>query len=153
VEKELRGTGEKKGRWDKECKEKKREVRGKIEGMEEGRGEEIDYRKIRREYRELCDKKKKEKNKKWEKIVMEVRRENEVWGLINRERKRRSRINEEIEMKEWKVHFLSLLGGIEERVLMGVERNRGGEEEEEKEIREAIRKLKERKAIGGEVGF
>jgi len=153
VEKELRGTGEKKGKWDKECKEKKREVRGKIEGMEEGRGEEIDYRKIRREYRELCDKKKKEKNKKWEKIVMEVRRENEVWGLINRERKRRSRINEEIEMKEWKVHFLSLLGGIEERVLMGVERNRGGEEEEEKEIREAIRKLKERKAIGGEVGF
>jgi len=31
---------------------------------------------------------------------MEVRRENEVWGLINRERKSRSRFNEEIEMKE-----------------------------------------------------
>jgi len=75
--------------------------------------------------------------------------------LINRERKRRSRINEEMEMKEWKEHFMSLLRRVEERVLMGVGRNRREKEEEEKEIskkeiREAIRKLKEGKAIGGD---
>jgi len=29
-------------------------------------------------------------------------------------------------MKEWKEYFMSLLGGVEEKVLMGVERNRGG---------------------------
>jgi len=42
--------------------------------------------------------------------------------LINKKRKR-SRINEEIEMKEWKEHFMSLLG-VEERVRIG--RSRGG---------------------------
>jgi len=44
-------------------------------------------------------------------------------------------------------------GGVEERMLMGVGRKRGGEEEEEKEIErkeiwEAIRRLNEGKAIG-----
>jgi len=56
-------------------------------------------------------------------------------------------------MKEWKEHFMSLLGGVEERVIMGIGRDRREEEEgvkeiSRKEISDAIRKLKEGKAIG-----
>jgi len=36
-----------------------------------------------------------------------------VWEVINRERKRRKRINEGFEMEEWKEYFMSLLEGIE----------------------------------------
>lgn len=43
------------------------------------------------EYKELCIKKKKEENEKWEKRAIEVRRENEVWDIVNKERRRRKR--------------------------------------------------------------
>jgi len=65
--------------------------------------------------KELCDRKKKEENERWEKAAMEVRRDKDVWELINRERKKKRRINEGFEMEEWKEYFMSLLGGIERR--------------------------------------
>lgn len=46
---------------------------------------------------------------------MEVKRESKVWELINRERKKRARIYEGIEMEEWKEYFMGLLeGGLRE---------------------------------------
>lgn len=41
---------------------------------------------------------------------MEVKREGEVWEIVNRERKRK-RINEGIEMEKWREHFMRLLEG------------------------------------------
>lgn len=38
------------------------------------------YRTAKRKYKELCDRKKKEENKRWERRVVEARRE-EVWEL------------------------------------------------------------------------
>lgn len=61
-----------------------------------------EHRRKKREYRELCERKKKEENNRWEKRAAEARRENEVWEIVNRERKRRIRVNEGIEMEEWK---------------------------------------------------
>lgn len=62
-------------------------------------------------------------------------RESEVWEIVNRERRKRKKINEYIEMEDWKEHFMRLLGGVENRVVKGGEmRERGkegGEEEEE----------------------
>jgi len=49
-----------------------------------------------------------------------VKREGEVWEIINRERGRRGRINEGIDMEEWKEYFMGLLGGVEGRVVLGV---------------------------------
>lgn len=83
----------------------------------------------------LCERKKKEENEKWEKKAAEVRREDEVWE-INRERKKRSKINEEIELNEWK-HFMRLLG-VEGRV-------RG----ERKEGEGSRRKLIQKKILDG----
>lgn len=119
--------------------------------MEKKWGEGKKYKKKIKGYRELCERKRKEENGKWEKMAMEAKRENEVREIINRERKRSKRINEGIEMGEWKEYFMRLL--VEGKVVKVRERRKrekGGEEEEisRKEIRKAIKRLKDRKEIG-----
>lgn len=88
------------GWWDKECEEKKREVRRKLRGWRRTgmRGEE--YRKEKQEYKEMCERKKKEENERWERMAMEARREGDVWAIVNKERKKKRRINEDIGMEE-----------------------------------------------------
>lgn len=54
------------------------------------RGSEEAYKRGKLEYKELCIKKK-EENEKWEKKAMEVRKENEVRDIVNKERRRRKR--------------------------------------------------------------
>lgn len=77
---------------------------------------------------------------------MGVKRENEVWEIVNRER-RGKRINEGIEMAEWREYFMRLKG----RVVRGG-RGRVGEDGEgeisREEIREAIGSLKGGKGSG-----
>lgn len=79
---------------------------------------------------------------------MEVKRQSKVWELINRERKKKARINEGIKMEEWKEYFMGLLeGGVEGRVVMDGRGRRKGRGEEEmdinrEEVREAIKRLK-----------
>lgn len=91
----------------------------------------------------MCEKKKRELNKEWERRVKEVRRENEVWEIVNRERKGRKRVNEGLEMGEWKEYFMRLLGGVEDRVKGGGQGIEGREKEEEigrEEFKRVIRK-------------
>jgi len=68
-------------------------------------------------------KEKKKKNNKWEEKAKEVRRErereNEVYEIINKERKRRKRVNKGIKSEEWKEYCMSMLGGVKDRVLRG----------------------------------
>lgn len=44
--------------WDRECEEKKKEVRGELRAWRR-RDMEWEYRKEKKEYKELCDRKKK----------------------------------------------------------------------------------------------
>lgn len=148
------GTETKGGWWDKECIEKKKEVRKELRGCRRMGGNGGEYKRVKREYKALCEKKKKEENDRWEKQVVEARRENEVSKIINRERKKRKGINEGIGMEEWKIHFMRLLGGAKRKV-RGRERERekGGREEEGEElnmekVKKAIRMLKDGKATG-----
>lgn len=68
----------------------------------------------------MLERKKKEVNEKWEKRAKEVKKEGEVWELVNRERRRgRKRINEDIEMEEWKEYFMKIHGGVENKVVRG----------------------------------
>lgn len=39
--------------------------------------------------------------------------EEQVWKMINRERKRKKEIKERIKMEEWERHFREILGGVE----------------------------------------
>lgn len=52
-----------KRRWDGECKRKKRDVKRTLKKWKRGNMRE-DYRRERREYRELCKRKRKQKNEK-----------------------------------------------------------------------------------------
>ncbi|XP_067209971.1 golgin subfamily A member 6-like protein 2 [Linepithema humile] len=101
------------GWWDKECEEKKREVRGEMRRWRKRTGEEERYKKSKLEYKELCRWKKKEKNDRWKKKAAGTRREKEVWEIVNRERKKRRGIQGEIEIKEWKEYFMRIMGGVE----------------------------------------
>jgi len=38
--------------------------------------------------------------------VREAKTERKVWELVNKKRKRRRRINEDIKMEEWKKYFM-----------------------------------------------
>lgn len=61
---------------------------------------------------------------------------------MNRSRKKRKRVNENIEQKEWKDYFMRLLGRMEHRVVGG-DGERSCEDGEgelsREEIREAVR--------------
>lgn len=78
---------------------------------------------------------------------MEARRKSEVWEIVNRERKKRNKINEGIEMREWEKHFKRLLGGVEGKVTRG-EKKTEEKEISREEIREVVRKIKDGKAVG-----
>lgn len=80
--------------------------------------------------------------------------EEEVWGIINRGRKRRRNVNEEISMEDWTKHFMELAKGMERRVV-GRKRKRRVERQEEgrlrwEEVQREVKKMKEGKASGGD---
>lgn len=97
---------ERKGWWNKECKEKKKELRKTLRIWKRGgEGQGQEYRRRRRKYRDLCERKKRKENEKWARRAAEVRTEGQVWEIVNKERKRRKRVNEGIEMREWKNYY------------------------------------------------
>lgn len=71
-----------------------------------------EYRREKKEYKELCDRKKREENERWEREAEEARTEGQIWAIVNRERKKWKGINREIEMEKWEEYFRELLGEI-----------------------------------------
>ncbi|XP_071572354.1 uncharacterized protein [Temnothorax nylanderi] len=140
------------GWWDEECTEGKRGVRRELRKWRKGKGEVERYRERKKEYRDMCERKKKEEKERMIREIEEARTEGEVWKLIGRARKRRKRVNEEIKQEEWKEYFMELMGGMENRVVKGEgDGNRQEEEEIElEEVRNVIKKLKTGKAIGND---
>jgi len=47
----------------------------------------------------------------------ETKTESQVWGIVNKVRKRWRGVNQDIKLKEWEKYFKELLGGVEERVM------------------------------------
>ncbi|XP_078050783.1 macrophage colony-stimulating factor 1 receptor-like [Augochlora pura] len=130
----------------------KREVREELNRWKKRGGGGEKFREMRKRYRELCKEKKKKERERWEGELKGVRSERDVWKIVNKERRRRKRVREGIEMREWERHFRGVLGGVEWGV-RGEVKERGEEEEEEisrEEIEGVIRKLKEEKAEGGD---
>ena len=98
----------------------------------------------------MCEKKE-EDNKGFEKEAEKASSEVEIWKIVNRERKRRKRVNQDIDMVKWEKYFMELLGGVENRIRKGDKEGREGDEEEEitwEEINEAIDAMKDKKAAG-----
>ncbi|XP_077280504.1 uncharacterized protein LOC143907534 [Temnothorax americanus] len=156
VLREVNGRGKKsggRGWWDEECKEGKKRVGNMLRKWRREGGEGDSYREEKQRYKKLCERKKKREVEKWEEEVKEVRTEGQVWKVVNRERKKRRRVNEGISMQEWDGYFKELLGGVNGRVVMGTRRRERREEEEEirrEEVWEVVKKLRERKALGSD---
>lgn len=94
------------GRWWDECKKGKREMRKELrKWRREGDGG-LEFKRKKRQYMELCGKKKTEAKDRWAEGVEKIKEEGKVWEVINVERKRRKEINEEIEEGEWKEYFM-----------------------------------------------
>ena len=98
------------------------------------------------------EEKKKKEVERWEKEVEGVSTERQVWKVVNMGRKKKRRLNERIDIREWDEYFRGLLGGVEWRVRKGGERGREADEEEElgrEEIKRVVKNLKDGKAGGG----
>jgi len=139
----------KKGWWNEEYRERKRKVRRELRKWREG-GKGDRYRLLKKEYKELCEEKKKEEKERIIREVGKTKTEGKVWELVNRERKSRKRINETIELEVWKEYFMGLLGGVEKSAVKKMEREEGrGEKEVElEEVKGVIGRLKNGKALG-----
>lgn len=88
------------------------------------------YKELKKEYKEVCIRKKQEENLGWERQIEEAKQEAQIWEIVNKERKRRKEMNREIGMEEWKEHFRGLFGGSRRESTDGrgkVRKNHGGE--------------------------
>lgn len=84
--------------------------------------------------------------------MMEARRKNEVWKIVNRERRRVRKVDEGIRREEWEEYFMGLLGDVWNRVVREYERGSMVEDRKEdinrREMKRTIRRLKDGKAAG-----
>lgn len=80
-----------------------RKMKGEIIKKEE-------YIKKKKEYRTWC-KEEKRKREKEEERIRQIGTEGEAWKYIKRFRKRRKKVDEEIEMDKWRDYYMDLLGG------------------------------------------
>ncbi|KAL6417114.1 hypothetical protein ACFW04_014677 [Cataglyphis niger] len=84
-----KGVKRKRGWWDSECKEEKNIVRRELWRWREKGGDGNLYKEAKGKYKKLIEGKKKEERERWEKKLREIRTEEHVWKIVNRERKRR----------------------------------------------------------------
>jgi hypothetical protein len=101
-------TGRKNGWWGRECEQSKNEV---VKALREWRRNRIDgsrFLEAKRRYRERCKEKKKQKREREEKEIKEIKTERGVWKYINRERKKKESVSEEITMQEWEENFMKV---------------------------------------------
>ncbi|KYN12146.1 hypothetical protein ALC57_15690 [Trachymyrmex cornetzi] len=103
----LEGRGASRGVWVEGGREVFRERVGRLEWRDGGGNERIkemgerireilgsggkEYRKQKREYKELCGNKKKQENERWERKVEGAKNEGQVWEIVNREMKKKGK--------------------------------------------------------------
>ncbi|XP_043603168.1 uncharacterized protein LOC122576640 [Bombus pyrosoma] len=135
------------GNVDRNLKEDKRSnAKEESEDKEMGHGIESVWCKHRKERHE---------DEEMEKIK-KIETEQEAWNYINKYRRRREGIDEEISEEEWKNHFMKILGGTEHKKSRKTEGHRAEEKimeerennTEKEEVIYQLRNLKEKKAMG-----
>lgn len=111
------------------------------------------YRQEKKEYGSLCEMKRREQRERCERDVEKIKTEGQVWEFVNRARKRRVRVNEEIKIQEWDEYFRGVLGGIDSRRELQELKGKGRMEEGEMsrdEVKRIMKNLKEGKTVGGD---
>lgn len=101
--------------------------------MRRGKIEKEEFIKKRKEYRNWCEEEKERLKKEEEERINSIRTEEEAWKYINKFRKKREGIGKNIGIEKWRDHFMQLLEGAKERVVLEEEEEEGGNEKEEEE--------------------
>jgi len=99
------------GWWDADCRECKRRARKELRQWRGGRGGEDRYRMVKKEYKELCERKRREESERWIELAKKARTEGQIWMVINKERNKKRSIEGSIKIEEWVDYFKGLLGG------------------------------------------
>ncbi|XP_071580229.1 uncharacterized protein [Temnothorax nylanderi] len=152
--------------WDRSCTRKKREVHRMYRKWRKGKIGRKRYIEEKGKLRDLQLKKQEEKRQKEEEELRKLKKETDVWKNINKKRNKKVWKKNKIGKKEWRRHFMELLGGSEveeeeesrektrhqegRKEVKRDERIEGDEEDEitEMEIKLALKKLKLKKAAG-----
>lgn len=137
--------------WDKECHQAKQDLKKIRKLYRENEVEKKEYLEARREYRILIDRKKEEhKEEEW-KAAKEDKTGKKFWNLVNRQRKRRNNIDEEITMEEWTEHFKKQFDGKLTKPGKKNKESKTYENEIElEEIKKVIKEMKKKKAPGSD---
>ena len=138
---------------NKDMKEKSEEIRDLIEGNKDKvklliGGDFID-RTRNKGGKEWGSRE--EYNKRFEEEAEKASSEVEIWKIVNGGRKRRKRVNQDIDVVHWKKYFMELLGGVENRIRKGDKEGKEGDQEEDitwEGINEAVDAMKDKKAAG-----
>lgn len=80
-----------------------------------------------------------------EKKIRSIKTEQEAWKYINKFRKRRERLDEDISKEEWRRHFMEIMEGEEKKIEMEEEVKEEAEDEQKITRNEMIRQLKKLK--------
>lgn len=138
--------------------EKKREMRKELRRLRKDKISREECIRKRGEYKKWCKGEKKKHEKEEEEKIKTIKTEKEAWKYINKYKKKREKITENIGIESWKRHFMEIPKGAEERTIMeeekGIEEEGGleksGEEEEitKEEVVKQLRRLKNAKAPG-----
>ncbi|XP_011862183.1 PREDICTED: putative golgin subfamily A member 6-like protein 6, partial [Vollenhovia emeryi] len=133
--------------YNKEWKERKRRLRRLMREWKKGRIGKDEYVKERKEHKEWCKEQKRRHESEEVEKIRKVKNEAEAWKYINKYRKRKAEgISEEIQMEEWRNHFMEILGGTEERVMLEIEEE-GEEDGEREEVAEGIEEISREEVI------
>ncbi|XP_029176945.1 golgin subfamily A member 6-like protein 22 [Nylanderia fulva] len=95
---------EKKSRewWNTDCAKMKKTMRKSLRKWRKGKGEEEEYKELKKAFREKCEERKKEEEERLIREIGEARTDKQVWEIVNRERRKRKKVNEEIEEEGWR---------------------------------------------------
>ncbi|XP_025265271.1 uncharacterized protein LOC112638231 [Camponotus floridanus] len=135
--------------WDEECHFAKKELKDAKRGYREDETKKDQYLVYRKKYRNLLEKKKTNyKEREW----IEAKNDKsgkKFWEIINRQRKRRTKMSDKIKINEWKEHFQVQMKGTVEKEVVEIDRIANQENEISlKEVRDVIKRLKKKKAAG-----
>ncbi|KAG7203931.1 hypothetical protein KM043_017089 [Ampulex compressa] len=101
-----------------EWKVRKRKLRRELRELRKGRIRREEYVKKRREYGEWCKGERQRYEKKEEDKIKSIKTEKEVWKYIDKYRKKKEGIDESIQSERWRRHFMDLLDGTSEKVIL-----------------------------------
>lgn len=89
------------GWWDEECRIEKKKVRKALRDWRIRKEEKEKYRDLEKEYKELCERKTREKGERWIEEAKRTKTGQQVWELVNRERKKKKSEEGVLSKKRW----------------------------------------------------